>query len=158
MLIGAALERTTGFFQVTSTISKGVATLSFDNDFQQQRAATNRHEVKHVGDGLKQGLKHMGHGLFHGITGIVSEPIKGAKADGKIGLLKGMGRGLAGAVTKPVSGVLDFAAKTSEGIQNTALLLNPEHSLSKPTRVRTARYSQSWLMLAQVAQRQKQPH
>jgi hypothetical protein len=116
-----------------------MAALSFDDEYLQQRAATNRHEVKHVGDGLKRGLEHMGHGLFKGITGIVNEPIKGAKADGKMGLLKGMGRGLAGVVTKPVSGVLDFAAKTSEGIQNTALMLNPEYSLSKPTRVRAAR-------------------
>ena len=39
------------FCQVTSTISKGMAALSFDDEYLQQRAATNRHEVKHVGDG-----------------------------------------------------------------------------------------------------------
>jgi vacuolar protein sorting-associated protein 13A/C len=35
--------------------------------------------------------------------------------------LKGTAKGVAGLVVKPVTGVLDFASKTTEGLKNTAL-------------------------------------
>lgn len=35
------------------------------------------------------------------------------------GFFKGVGKGLMGAVFKPVTGVMDLASKTAEGIKNT---------------------------------------
>jgi len=43
------------------------------------------------------------------------------KKDGALGFVKGAAKGLAGLVVKPVTGVIDFASKTTEGIKNQAL-------------------------------------
>ena len=40
------------------------------------------------------------------------KPIEGAKQEGAKGLLKGLGKGVVGIVTKPATGVIDFASTT----------------------------------------------
>lgn len=39
-----------------------------------------------------------------------------------MGFVKGAAKGLAGLVIKPVTGIIDFASKTTEGIKNNALI------------------------------------
>ena len=46
------------------------------------------------------------------------KPVQGAKQDGVGGFFKGVGIGVAGAVVKPVSGVVDLVSKTNEGIES----------------------------------------
>ena len=58
--------------------------------------------------------------MFSGVTGIVTKPIEGAKKDGAAGFFKGIGKGLIGVVARPVSGVIDLASSTFEGIQKYA--------------------------------------
>jgi vacuolar protein sorting-associated protein 13A/C len=41
------------------------------------------------------------------------KPYENAKKDGFLGFLKGTGQGLAGVIIKPVTGILDFASKTT---------------------------------------------
>lgn len=48
-------------------------------------------------------------GVTSGVTGIFSAPVTGAKTGGAGGFIKGLGRGLVGAVVKPVVGVTDAA-------------------------------------------------
>jgi hypothetical protein len=50
------------------------------------------------------------------------QPIQNAKKDGALGFFKGTALGLAGLVVKPVTGIIDFASKTTEGIKNNALM------------------------------------
>ena len=45
-----------------------------------------------------------GLGLWDGISGLVTQPIKGAQEDGFLGGLVGVGKGIGGAVFKPVAG------------------------------------------------------
>lgn len=40
-----------------------------------------------------------------------------------MGFFKGVAQGITGVVVKPVTGVIDFASKTTEGLKNTALYL-----------------------------------
>lgn len=47
----------------------------------------------------------------------MTQPIEGAKKGGAAGFFKGVGKGLVGAVARPVGGVVDMAANTFEGIQ-----------------------------------------
>lgn len=56
--------------------------------------------------------------MVGGFTGVIVQPIKGGQKDGAIGALKGLGIGLAGMVTKPISGVVDLVAKSTEGMSN----------------------------------------
>lgn len=48
------------------------------------------------------GFRDFGVGLYQGVTGILTAPIEGAQKDGAIGLLTGIGKGLTGAVMKPM--------------------------------------------------------
>jgi len=57
--------------------------------------------------------------VCQGVTGIVTQPVKGFSKGGARGALKGVGKGLVGVVVKPVAGLVDMVAYTSEGIRNT---------------------------------------
>ena len=50
---------------------------------------------------------------------MITQPLRGAKEGGFFGLFKGIGKGLVGLVVKPVTGILDLASHTTEGIKNT---------------------------------------
>ncbi len=55
----------------------------------------------------------MFHGFKEGITGVFTQPFEGAKNEGALGLVKGTAKGLAGLVIKPITGIIDFASKTT---------------------------------------------
>lgn len=58
--------------------------------------------------GIKSGLKAAGkdftHGIYDGVTGVVTQPVHGAMEEGPVGFLKGVGKGLGGLVLKPTAG------------------------------------------------------
>lgn len=57
--------------------------------------------------GLKAAGREFGYGMFDGITGLVTQPLRGAEKEGAAGLFKGIGKGIAGVVLKPGAGMLD---------------------------------------------------
>lgn len=61
-------------------------------------------KVTGIGSGLKVAGKEFGLGLFDGVTGLVTQPLKGAEKDGMSGLIKGFGKGIGGVMVKPVAG------------------------------------------------------
>jgi len=69
-------------------------------------------------------MRDFGVGLYKGVTGVVTQPIKGARKEGALGALKGIGKGVAGLVLKPAIGTIDFVVQTAEGIKNTTTLLD----------------------------------
>jgi hypothetical protein len=66
--------------------------------------------------GLKVAGKEFGLGMFDGISGLVTQPLKGAEKEGAAGLLKGFGRGLGGVVLKPAAAVWSIPAYTMQGV------------------------------------------
>jgi vacuolar protein sorting-associated protein 13A/C len=52
-----------------------------------------------------------------GVTGIVEKPLEGAKEDGFLGFMGGVGKGLIGVVTKPTGGIVDFTSQSLDGIR-----------------------------------------
>lgn len=56
-----------------------------------------------------QGGKNITGGIASGVSGIFTAPVTGAKREGMGGFFKGVGKGLVGAVVKPVVGVTDAA-------------------------------------------------
>jgi vacuolar protein sorting-associated protein 13A/C len=70
------------------------------------------------------------------VTGLVTRPIEGAEREGLGGFLKGFGKGVVGAVTKPVVGVFDLASNVTEGIRNTTTVFDT----NEVDRVRLPRY------------------
>lgn len=105
----------------TGSISSGLTVLTHDSEYimdsQRDKA---RNKPRDVVEGFGQGMKSLFVNIGKGITGIVTQPAKGAKKDGFKGLFMGGIKGLSGLVVKPVVGVFDVASKTAEGIKNTA--------------------------------------
>ena len=58
--------------------------------------------------GVAYGTKSMIEHVVSALTGIVVEPMKGAKKDGIRGGAKGFGKGVLGLICKPVAGTIDF--------------------------------------------------
>ncbi|GMP76190.1 hypothetical protein CsSME_00032971 [Camellia sinensis var. sinensis] len=96
-------------------MSKGVAALSMDKKFIQSRQRQENKGVEDFGEVIREGGGALAKGLFRGVTGILTKPLKGAKASGVEGFVQGVGKGITGAAAQPVSGVLDLLSKTTEG-------------------------------------------
>lgn len=69
-----------------------------------------------VGAGVAAGIRSLGHGVVHGLTGVVTDPIAGASSSGAWGFLRGVGSGLTGVVARPLTGALDLVSQTSMGL------------------------------------------
>ncbi|KAI9817207.1 MAG: hypothetical protein M1827_001320 [Pycnora praestabilis] len=66
--------------------------------------------------GMKAAGKEFGWGMYDGITGLVTQPIEGAKKEGFVGLVKGFGKGIGGIVLKPNAAVWSIPGYTFKGI------------------------------------------
>lgn len=65
-------------------------------------------KVTGITSGIRIASKEFGYGLFDGISGLVTQPLRGAEKEGAGGLVKGMGRGIGGLITKPAAGKFFF--------------------------------------------------
>lgn len=109
--------------KIVGTIGSGVARLAMDDEYAKARQQQRQKRADNVLEGIGHGLLAFGGGLVSGVSGIVTQPIKGAQNGGAEGFFVGLGRGLVGAVVKPAVGVLDLASRTTEGIKNTPDML-----------------------------------
>jgi hypothetical protein len=105
--------------KLVGNVSKLGEKLSMDKEYQQEREKMKLKKAHHVGTGLTYGFKELGTGLFQGVSGLVTQPVKGAKSKGLKGFATGLGKGLVGVVVKPTVGVVDLVTRTTEGIRNT---------------------------------------
>uniref|UniRef100_A0A6B2LFT6 Intermembrane lipid transfer protein VPS13-like C-terminal domain-containing protein n=1 Tax=Arcella intermedia TaxID=1963864 RepID=A0A6B2LFT6_9EUKA len=71
---------------------------------------------------MGMGFLGLGKGLLEGVSGVVTQPIKGAQEDGAVGFMKGLGIGIVGLALKPSIGAIDLVTKTTEGIANTSIM------------------------------------
>ncbi|KAL3928092.1 MAG: hypothetical protein SGPRY_002540 [Prymnesium sp.] len=152
---GVAGGVSAGFMGVFSTGFKHVGTLAgglaldpqFERNFEQayrSHTPRSRQEKSSTSkQGFRTGRKLLADGFLSGFAGIVQQPVRGALSGGSGGFVNGLGRGLVGAVTKPVAGVAGFASKWSEGIASDAKKLTPdgmrEARMSRVLRVRQPR-------------------
>lgn len=66
--------------------------------------------------GLKVAGKEFGLGLYDGVSGLVTQPLKGAEKEGARGLVKGMGKGIGGLIFKPAAAIWSVPAYTMQGL------------------------------------------
>jgi hypothetical protein len=52
--------------------------------------------------------QEFGLGFYDGITGLVTQPLRGAEKEGTAGLIKGIGKGIGGLILKPGAGQFFF--------------------------------------------------
>ncbi|TFK30442.1 vacuolar protein sorting-associated protein vps13 [Coprinopsis marcescibilis] len=122
----------------TSSVGKGLSAATFDSEYQARRRMTQRrNRPRHAIYGVAAGGEAFASSVTSAMEGVFMKPIEGAEAGGALGFFKGVGKGLVGAVTKPVVGVFDLASNVSEGIRNTTTVFDsPERD-----RVRMPRLS-----------------
>ncbi|KAF8984234.1 hypothetical protein BGZ46_008534 [Entomortierella lignicola] len=111
--------------KISGSVGKGLSAATMDKSFQERRRMDNqRNAPKHALSGLSQGASSLAQGLMSGVTGIVEQPLAGAQTGGVEGFFVGVGKGLVGAVTKPLVGVFDFTTNVTSGIRNTTTVFD----------------------------------
>ncbi|TFK41159.1 vacuolar protein sorting-associated protein vps13 [Crucibulum laeve] len=109
----------------TSSMGKGLSAATFDSEYQARRRMTQRrNRPRHAIYGVAAGGEAFASSVTSAMEGVLMKPIEGAESEGAFGFFKGVGKGLMGAVTKPVVGVFDLASNVSEGIRNTTTVFD----------------------------------
>ncbi|KAK0127733.1 hypothetical protein ONS96_007247 [Cadophora gregata f. sp. sojae] len=65
----------------------------------------DRGEISGWKSGGKVGLKSLGYGFYDGCVGFFTQPYKGARDGGTLGLIKGIAKGCGGLLTQPAHGI-----------------------------------------------------
>ncbi|KAK8035092.1 Sterol 3-beta-glucosyltransferase UGT80B1 [Apiospora rasikravindrae] len=73
-------------------------------------------KVTDLSSGIKVASKEFGLGLFDGISGLVTQPLRGAEKEGAAGLVKGFAKGIGGLLLKPAAGAWAIPAYTMAGL------------------------------------------
>ena len=73
-------------------------------------------KITGIGSGFKAAGKEFGYGFYDGITGLVTQPMRGAQKEGFAGLVKGAAMGVGGLILKPGAGIWGIPGYTSKGI------------------------------------------
>ncbi|KAJ7487596.1 vacuolar protein sorting-associated protein 13 [Mycena galericulata] len=109
----------------TSSVGKGLSAATFDSEYQTRRRLNQRrNKPRHAIYGVTAGGEAFASSVASAMEGVLMKPIEGAESEGAFGFFKGVGKGLVGAVTKPVVGVFDLASNVSEGIRNTTTVFD----------------------------------
>ncbi|RMZ75605.1 hypothetical protein DV737_g5216, partial [Chaetothyriales sp. CBS 132003] len=66
--------------------------------------------------GLKAAGKEFGYGFYDGITGLVTQPVAGARKEGAAGLFKGAAKGIGGLILKPSAAIWGIPGYTAKGL------------------------------------------
>ncbi|CAI5470243.1 unnamed protein product [Closterium sp. Yama58-4] len=91
-------------------IGTGFAKLTFDDSYIQRFSQRPEGTSQQV----LRGAQDLGLGFVGAVTGLVLQPLEGARREGAVGAVKGVGKGVVGLVTKPLSGLLGFASTLTE--------------------------------------------
>lgn len=73
-------------------------------------------KVTDLASGLRIAGKEFGLGMFDGISGLVTQPLRGAEKEGAAGLFKGFGKGVGGLVLKGGAAVWSIPAYAMKGV------------------------------------------
>lgn len=119
--------------KLTGSISTGLGRATMDREFQQRRDR-ERMVPKDSAGHVYSGVSSLARGFVSGVTGLATQPIRGAQKKGAGGFLEGVVQGLVGVVAKPVAGVFDLASETTAAVRQSA---GPE--VAKVNRVRLPR-------------------
>ncbi|WVN90029.1 uncharacterized protein L203_105261 [Cryptococcus depauperatus CBS 7841] len=110
-VINTAIAIPKGMMNIITSISEGM------DNIPNLIGSTSRPrgEVKDFGSGVTEAAKGVFYGYWDGITGLVTEPIKGGKKEGFLGTLKGMGRSYVNVTAKPAAGIIGAISLPLQG-------------------------------------------
>lgn len=70
--------------------------------------------------------------MVDGVTGVVTQPISGARNDGFEGFFKGLGKGAVGLIARPTAGLVDFASGSFDAVKRATELSEEVNRLRPP--------------------------
>ncbi|KAL8888808.1 MAG: hypothetical protein Q9215_003835 [Flavoplaca cf. flavocitrina] len=145
-IVGAGLKSPMDF---TLSLARG-----FHNAPRLYGDESVRHPDKVTGiqSGLRTAGKEFGYGVYDGVTGLVTQPIKGAKQEGVAGFVKGFGKGIGGFLLKPSAAFMSLPAYTFSGIYKE---LQKQFGSSVQNYVVAARLAQGYEDLAASTEQQR---
>lgn len=119
-LSSGALSSVTG---LASSISRNMERLSPDQTHIRMREEQRTQPPQRLSTGLMQGLAALGLGVLGAVAGLVDQPLRSLEnitvsSPGKVAkdVAAGVGRGLVGAVAKPVAGAMELVSQTGQGL------------------------------------------
>ena len=106
-------------FRFTSGLTKELAYdfawLARDEKYMYERQMAAQKEARSMRQGIYLGGQLFRAGVYSGVTGVVRQPIRGAREAGAKGFVQGVGKGTIGLIAKPASGAAAMISKTAEG-------------------------------------------
>jgi vacuolar protein sorting-associated protein 13A/C len=117
--------------KVTGSLGNVVAKLTFDKDHQESRIQ----EKKKQDSSMFHRFGGLAKSMVRGVTGVVTQPMKGGKEEGAFGVVKGIGKGTAGLLLRPIGGIIDFTSSNLTALQQTTSVYNVDIK-----RLRSPRY------------------
>ncbi|KAI7493391.1 UDP-Glycosyltransferase/glycogen phosphorylase [Hortaea werneckii] len=73
-------------------------------------------QVTDLRSGLKAAGKEFGYGFYDGISGLVTQPMRGAQKEGPAGFVKGFAKGIGGIALKPGAAIFGLPGYTMKGM------------------------------------------
>ncbi|KAK4935222.1 hypothetical protein LTR10_023684 [Elasticomyces elasticus] len=102
-------------------------------------------QVSDFKSGAMAAGKEFGFGLYDGVTGLVTQPWKGAQREGASGFAKGIGKGIGGFATKPSAGFAGLLGYTLKGVQKEVQKLFGSNVQNNIVASRIAQGYEEWL-------------
>ena len=102
---------------VTQSVSRITSKVTMDKSYMLAREKLQRPPRTLTGI-ITRPIKDVGTGLYYASTGLVKLPYVGYVNKGVPGLVKGVGKGLAGTLTKPMVGIFDACAHSFGGAKD----------------------------------------
>ncbi|KAJ6640172.1 Vacuolar protein sorting-associated protein 13B [Pseudolycoriella hygida] len=102
--------------KLAASVARNLDRLSLDDEHLQRTEALRRSRPQGITHGFAQGLTGLGISLLGAVGGIARHTLE---ATSSVGVVTGLGKGLVGAVTKPISGAAELVALTGQGMLHT---------------------------------------
>ncbi|XP_053671577.1 intermembrane lipid transfer protein VPS13B [Anopheles nili] len=99
--------------KLAQSVSRNLDRLTLDSEHVQRTDALRRRRPQGMTDGFTQGLTGLGISLLGAVGGLAHHPLQ---ATNPFGVVTGMGKGIVGALAKPISGAAELVALTGQGM------------------------------------------
>ena len=139
-VVGGTTARVVGVAGVLLGNVAGLAnTITPDLEYQQRLQLLRQRHPKTTRQGVRLGLEALKDGFASGSAGVVRAPLEGARADGAVGFVLGLQRGIQGLFTKPLAGAAVFAVKATEGVSSDVMRVTHAQVVDQHVRMRQPR-------------------
>ncbi|XP_030768330.1 vacuolar protein sorting-associated protein 13B-like isoform X2 [Sitophilus oryzae] len=104
--------------KLASSVARNLDRLTLDEEHQKRAEEQRRQRPMGVAQGFMQGLTNFGISLLGAVGGIAHHPLQSVMSEGASprSLVAGVGLGIVGVFTKPLSGAAELVAMTGQGL------------------------------------------